>query len=100
MKTLANYIKEYPSDVHPFKKLDDIEKYAEFMESKPIYDPKHEFWKDFEVYDQSKGDGWIRLRYKNIKRSVWWFPKLQELQMQDGNLLKSYEEIARYILRT
>ena len=98
MKTLANYIKEYPSDVHPFKKLDDIVKYADFMESKPVYDPEHEFWKDFEEYDRSKGDAWIRLRHTNGK-SIWYYYN-RYFEDGNGNLLKTNEEIVRYILRT
>ena len=99
MKTLANYIKEYPSDVHPFKKLDDIEKYAEFMESKPFYDLNHEFWKDFEERQESEADGWIRLRHTNGK-SIWWYQKTEVVQDDNGEELKSYEEIVRYILPT
>ena len=98
MKKLANYIKDYPTDVHPFKKLDDIEKYAEFMESKPVYDPKDEFWKDFEEHYKSIADGWIRLRHTNGK-SIWWYPKAQIIQDHNGEELKSYEEIVRYILK-
>lgn len=98
MKTLANYIKEYPTDVHPFKELDDIRKYAEFMESKPIYDPKHEFWKDFEEYNRSIGDSWVKFRHVNGK-SIWWYPKTEVIQDDNGEELKSYEEIVRYILK-
>ena len=97
MKTLAIFIKEYPSDVHPFKKLEDIEKYAEFMESKPVYDPNHEFWKDFEVYDKSKGDAWIRLKHTNGK-SVWYYYN-RYFEDGSGNLLKTNEEIVSYILK-
>lgn len=99
MKTLANYIKDYPADVHPFKKLDDIVKYAEFMESKPIYDPENEFWKDFEQISKSKADGWLCLKHENWKLIFWFFEK-QVFEDEDGEELKSYEEIIRYILRT
>ena len=98
MQTLADYIKNYPEECNSFKQLDDIKKYCNFIESKPIYDPDHNFWKDFEEYDRSNGDGWIRLRYK-VKKSVWWFPKLQEVQSHNGEVLRTYEEIVRYILR-
>ena len=98
MKKLANYIKEYPRDVHPFKKLDDIEKYAEFMESKPVYDPENEFWKDFEEYDRNEGDAWILLIHEN-QTCVWWFYKTGIFEDHDGEELKSYEEIVRYILK-
>jgi hypothetical protein len=97
MQTLAQYVKSYPEECNSFKQLDDINKYCNFIESKPTYDPDHSFWKDFEEYDRSNGDGWIRLRYKSGK-SVWWFPKLQEVQTHNGEVLKTYEEIVRYIL--